>query len=140
MLVFVTGKLEKHYNKKVPNIGTLPEHSSHLSRQVSCCNINEPTESGDHSTSVTERFQGEGVFLGNPRDSGREDWGTLGKPLPLEPPPLTTLQVVPGRAGGGSFRRKKNYIAKKEFAYRMCAGRPTSAMPKPFLCCERAFC
>ena len=50
------------------------------------------------------------------------------------------LQVVPGRAGGGSFRRKKNYIAKKEFAYIMCAGRPTSAMPKPFLCCERAFC
>ena len=31
------------------------------------------------------------------------------------------IQVVPGRAGGGSFRRKKNYIAKKEFAYRMCA-------------------
>ena len=51
-----------------------------------------------------------------------------------------TIQVVPGRAGGGSFRRKKNYIAKKEFAYRMCARRPTSAMPKPFLCCERAFC
>ena len=55
--------------------------------------------------------------------------------------PLTrSIQVVPGRAGGGSFRRKKNYIAKKEFAYRMCARRPTSAMPKPFLCCERAFC
>ena len=53
---------------------------------------------------------------------------------------LLTLQVVPGRAGGGSFRRKKNYIAKKEFAYRMCARRPTSAMPKPCLCCERAFC
>ena len=50
------------------------------------------------------------------------------------------IQVVPGRAGGGSFRRKKNYIAKKEFAYRLCARRPTSAMPKPFLCCERAFC
>ena len=50
------------------------------------------------------------------------------------------LQVVPGRAGGGSFRRKKNYIAKKEFAYRMCARRPTSAMPKPLLCCEPAFC
>ena len=50
------------------------------------------------------------------------------------------LQVVPGRARGGSFRRKKNYIAKKEFAYRMCARRPTSAMPKPFLCCEPAFC
>ena len=41
------------------------------------------------------------------------------------------IQVVPGRAGGGSFRRKKNYIAKKEFAYRRCARRPTSAMPKP---------
>ena len=38
------------------------------------------------------------------------------------------IQVVPGRAGGGSFRRKKKYIAKKEFAYRMCARRPTSAM------------
>ena len=50
------------------------------------------------------------------------------------------IQVVPGRAGGGSFRRKKNYIAKKEFAYRMCARRTTSAMPKPCLCCERAFC
>ena len=34
---------------------------------------------------------------------------------------LDILQVVPGRAGGGSFKRKKNYIAKKEFAYRMCA-------------------
>ena len=34
---------------------------------------------------------------------------------------LHILQVVPGRAGGGSFKRKKNYIAKKEFAYRMCA-------------------
>ena len=53
---------------------------------------------------------------------------------------IKMVQVVPGRAGGGSFRRKKNYIAKKEFAYRMCARRPTSAMPKPFLCCERAFC
>ena len=31
------------------------------------------------------------------------------------------IQVVPGLAGGGSFRRKKNYIAKREFAYRMCA-------------------
>ena len=50
------------------------------------------------------------------------------------------IQVVPGRAGGRSFRRKKWYIARKEFAYRMCARRPTSAMPKPFLCCERAFC
>ena len=50
------------------------------------------------------------------------------------------IQVVPGRAGGGSFRRKKWCIARKEFAYRMRARRPTSAMRKPFLCCERAFC
>ena len=53
---------------------------------------------------------------------------------------MLNLQIVPGRAGGGSFRRKKWYIARKEFAYRMCARRPTSAMPKSFLCCERAFC
>ena len=49
------------------------------------------------------------------------------------PKNLDYIQVVPGRAGGGSFRRKKNYIAKKEFAYRMCARRPTSAMPQPCL-------
>ena len=42
------------------------------------------------------------------------------------------IQVVPGRAGGGSFNRKKNYIAKKEFAYRMCARWPTIAMSKLF--------
>ena len=42
------------------------------------------------------------------------------------------IQVVPGRAGGGSFKRKKNYIAKKEFAYRMCARWPTIAMSKLF--------
>ena len=50
------------------------------------------------------------------------------------------VPVVPGQAGGGSFQKEKNYIAQKEFAYRMCARRPTSAMPKSFLCCERAFC
>ena len=50
------------------------------------------------------------------------------------------VQVVPGRAGGGSFKREKNYIAKKGFAYRMCARQPTSAMPKPSFWCERAFC
>ena len=44
------------------------------------------------------------------------------------------IPVVPGQAGGGSFPKEKNYIAKKEFAYRMCARRPTSAMPKSFLC------
>ena len=31
------------------------------------------------------------------------------------------LPVVPGQAGGGSFQKEKNYIAQKEFAYRMCA-------------------
>ena len=39
-----------------------------------------------------------------------------------------------GQAGGGSFKRDKNYKPKK-IAYRMCTGRPTSAMPKlRFLC------
>ena len=68
--------------------------------------------------------------------------GIIGCPINSAPSRVfaNAVQVVPGRAGGGSFRRKKNYIAKKEFAYRMCARRPTSAMPKPFLCCERAFC
>ena len=45
---------------------------------------------------------------------------------------VESIQVVPGRAGGGSFKRKKNYIAKKEFAYRMCARWPTIAMSKFF--------
>ena len=45
---------------------------------------------------------------------------------------MIILQVVPGRAGGGSFKRKKNYIAKNEFAYRMCARWPTIAMSKLF--------
>ena len=54
--------------------------------------------------------------------------------------PVEALPVVPGQARGGSFQKEKNYIAQKEFAYRMCARRPTSAMPKSFLCCERAFC
>ena len=64
------------------------------------------------------------------------------RPKEIMTPTITYIyiQAVPGRAGGGSFRRKKKYIAKKEFAYRMCARRPTGAMPKPFLCCERAFC
>ena len=53
---------------------------------------------------------------------------------------IVYIPVVPGQAGGGSFQKEKNYIAQKEFAYRMCARRPTSAMPKSFLCCERAFC
>ena len=54
-------------------------------------------------------------------------WFSCKRPIILQIP---YIQVVPGRAGGGSFRRKKNYIAKKEFAYRMCARRLTSAMPQ----------
>ena len=50
------------------------------------------------------------------------------------------LQVVPGRAGGGSFKRKKNHIAEKEFAYRMCARWPTIAMSIFFFGFERSFC
>ena len=51
-----------------------------------------------------------------------------------------SLQVVPGRAGGGSFKRKKNYIAKKEFAYRECAqdDRPLRC-PNFFLRLNEAF-
>ena len=41
--------------------------------------------------------------------------------LATDPENLIYLQVVPGRAGGGSFKRKKNHIAEKDFAYRMCA-------------------
>ena len=52
---------------------------------------------------------------------------------------FSILQVEPGKPGA-EVSKKKNYKSKKEFAYRMCARRPTSAMPKPFLCCEPAFC
>ena len=50
------------------------------------------------------------------------------------------IQVVPGRAGGGSFKRKKNHIAEKEFAYRMCARWPTIGMSKFLFVFERSFC
>ena len=43
-----------------------------------------------------------------------------------------------GQAGGGSFK-EKNYKSKKEFAYRMCTGWPTTAMPKPSFLSERVF-
>ena len=48
----------------------------------------------------------------------------------------TSAQTSRGR----KFQRKRIISQKKEFAYRMRGRRPTSAMPKPFLCCERAFC
>ena len=44
-----------------------------------------------------------------------------------------------GQAGGGTFKRENNYTPKKKIAYRMCAGRPTSAMPKPRFLCAPAF-
>ena len=46
----------------------------------------------------------------------------------------TDLRVVPGQAGGGSFRVESINKAKKEFADRMRAGPPTSAVPKPSFC------
>ena len=42
------------------------------------------------------------------------------------------IQVVPGRAGGGSFKREKNYKLKKEFAYRMCARDRPARCPNHF--------
>ncbi len=39
-------------------------------------------------------------------------------------------EVEPGKPEA-EVSKGKNYKPKKEFAYRMCARRPTSAMPKP---------
>ena len=41
------------------------------------------------------------------------------------------LTVVPGRAGGGSFRGRRTCKPNKDFANRMHAGQPASAIPKP---------
>ena len=43
----------------------------------------------------------------------------------------STITSRARQARGGSFKRAKDYTPKKEFVYRMCAGQPTSAMPKP---------
>ena len=43
------------------------------------------------------------------------------------------IQVVPGEPGA-EVSGEKNYKPKKDFAYRMCARKPTSAMPKPSFC------
>ena len=48
------------------------------------------------------------------------------------------IQVEPGKPGA-EVSKKKNYKSKKEFAYRMCTGWPTTAMPKPSFLSERAF-
>ena len=45
----------------------------------------------------------------------------IGIHMPVPVVYCTNIPVVPGQAGGGSFQKEKNYIAKKEFAYRMCA-------------------
>ena len=47
------------------------------------------------------------------------------------------LQVEPGKPGA-EVSKNKNYKSKKEFAYRMCTGWPTTAMPKPSFLSERA--
>ena len=44
-----------------------------------------------------------------------------------------------GQAGGGSFKREKNYTPKKECAYRLCTRRTTNSMPKPRFLCAPAF-
>ena len=44
------------------------------------------------------------------------------------------IQVEPGKPGVEVSKGKE---PKNEFAYRMCAGRPTSAMPKPRFLCAR---
>ena len=46
---------------------------------------------------------------------------------------------IPGEPGAEVSEAKKNCIAKEEFAYRMCAGRPTCAMPRPRFLCASAF-
>ena len=53
--------------------------------------------------------------------------------------PGSGLPVVPGLAGGGSFGGKNPYKPKKEFAYRMCAGPLTGALPKLNFSCAPAF-
>ena len=48
------------------------------------------------------------------------------------------IQVEPGKPGA-EVSKKKYYKSKKVFAYRMCTGWPTTAMPKPTCLSERAF-
>ena len=48
------------------------------------------------------------------------------------------IQVEPGKPGA-EVSKGKNYRPKKEFAYRMCTGWPTTAMPKPGFLSERVF-
>ena len=53
---------------------------------------------------------------------------------------LLQLPVVPGQAGGGSFQKEKNYIAKKEFAYIECApGDRPARCPNHFIAVNEPF-
>ena len=47
--------------------------------------------------------------------------------------PMYLYKEFPGELGR-KFQREKKYKPKKEFAYRMCARRPTSAMPNRVFC------
>ena len=55
--------------------------------------------------------QGEGVFLGNPKDSVWEDWGTLGKIRGITTPgPLRILLVNTGTDGRNDSWWMMSYI------------------------------
>ena len=96
--------------------------------------LQSPQHWKDYRDKLSEEIKGLRSRMEEQR-RGHSDWGLfwIGRHQHIY------LPVVPGQAGGGSFKEKK-YKSKKEFAYRMRARRPTSAMPKPFLSCERAFC
>ena len=42
---------------------------------------------------------------------------------------------MPGQAGGGSFQKEKNYIAKKELAYKCAQGNRPARCPNHFFAC-----
>ena len=52
---------------------------------------------------------------------------------------IYSYQWFPDKPGTDAQGEKKPYKPKKEFAYRMCAGPPTSAQPKPTFVCAPAF-
>ena len=115
-------------------LGTVIDQACHERERASMLQRHPAAEEDIHTeTPPSNVLEG---FTPEARKSVTQSWIDTSTPTNKD----IYIQVVPGRAGGGSFRRKKTYIAKEEFAYRMCARRPTSAMPKPFLCCEPAFC
>ena len=50
------------------------------------------------------------------------------------------LQVVPRRAGGGSFKRETNINQRKTLPIESGQGDRPANCPNRFFCCERAFC